>query len=79
MLFTLDAEDIVMPSMDQTKTIKMDSATHDLALRVAGEIDCSFSDLVRRSLCIAAPQLLSSPFLRKISVEDVDVSNFGKK
>ncbi|MFA7164229.1 MAG: hypothetical protein WC124_00070 [Desulfoplanes sp.] len=68
-----------MPIMDQSKTIKMDSATYDLALRVSAEIDCSFSDLVRRSLCIAAPQLLSSAFLRKISVEDVDVSNFKKR
>ncbi len=68
-----------MPVMDQTKTIKMDERTHELALRVAGQLDCTFSDLVRRSLCIAAPQLLASPFLRKISVEDVDVSIFGRR
>ena len=73
---SLQGEDDILGKKEISKSIKIDEKTLDLALMVLGETDISFSELVRISLCVAAPTILSSPFIRKICVEDVDVSHF---
>lgn len=70
----LDDEDDDVAKFDITKTIRLDEATHDMALGVMGELDMSLSELIRVSLCLTSPMLITSPFLKKITIDDVNVS-----
>jgi len=69
-----DQEDEDVAAKNITKTIRLDDATHDMALQVMGELDMSLSELVRVCLCLGSPMLVSSPFLKKITIEDVEIS-----
>lgn len=60
----------------EARSVRLDDQTEALADLLAKRTDKSFSDLVRISLCLAAPLLLASPFLGKVEAGDLDVSIF---
>jgi len=52
------------------------SESEDLVVRqVANALDIERTTLVRAALAIALPILVSSSFMRKVTLEDVNVSN----
>ena len=57
------------------KSVKLDKATHDIALRVAGDLDISYSELVRLSILVAAPNLLSNAYLKRLQAEDLNLNH----
>jgi hypothetical protein len=60
----------------EQRSVRLDEQTDQLADLLTRRTDKSFSELVRVSLCLAAPMLLASPFIGKIDAADLDVSVF---
>lgn len=74
-------EDPTVAKKMEARSVRLDDQTEALADLLTKQTDKSFSELVRVSLCLAAPMLLASPFIGKIDAGDLDVSIFfdGKK
>lgn len=59
---------------DRQKAVKFDEATEALAYIVSDEANIGLSEVIRIAICHSAAAIITSPFVRKIRAEDVDIS-----
>jgi len=60
------------------QSVHFDAKTHQIALEMAGYLDVSVSQFICLSVLIAAPNLLSNPFMARIKPDDVKVTDILK-
>ena len=67
-----------MSKKDASRSIKMEQEMDDFAVRVAGKLDCSVSELFRTVLITGAPLVLACPSLiKRASLDDMDLTTLG--